>query len=88
MDTLRYLYIYLQKDMDPQVERTGIALLLKIAQAAANVFVQQQANIALEAMVLNCSSGRVLNPLLNAGLRYDKIGGSKSVNKFSCIQWK
>lgn len=69
MDTLVYLYVYLQKDMDNQAERTGRVLLLKIAQANANVFIQQQANLALEAMVKNCSPGRVLTTLLNTGLK-------------------
>ncbi|XP_027141907.1 TOG array regulator of axonemal microtubules protein 2 isoform X3 [Larimichthys crocea] len=70
MDTLVYLYVYLQKDMDNQAERTGRVLLLKIAQANANVFIQQQANLALEAMVKNCSPGRVLTTLLNTGLNH------------------
>lgn len=69
MDTMVYLYVYLQRDMDSQADKTGRALLLKIAQATTNVFVQQQANLALEAMVENCSPGRVLNALLNTGLR-------------------
>ncbi|TKS90191.1 TOG array regulator of axonemal microtubules protein 1 [Collichthys lucidus] len=70
MDTLLYLYVYLQKNMDNQAERTGRVLLLKIAQATANTFIQQQANLALEAMVKNCSPGRVLTTLLNTGLNH------------------
>ncbi len=69
MDTIVYLYVYLQRDMDSQAERTGRALLLKIAQSAASSFIQQQANVALEALVQNCSPGRALNALLNTGLR-------------------
>lgn len=69
MDTLLYMYVYLQKDMDNQAERTGRVLLLKIAQANANAFIQQQANLALEAMVKNCSPSRVLTTLLNTGLK-------------------
>ncbi|XP_026228475.1 TOG array regulator of axonemal microtubules protein 2-like [Anabas testudineus] len=68
MHTLVCLYMYLQKNMDPQAERSSHALLLKIAQSSANAFIQQQANAALEAMVLCCSPGRVLNALLNTGL--------------------
>lgn len=69
METLVYLYSYLQKDMDTQVDRSSQALLVKIAQSSANAFIQEQANVALEALVLSCSPGRVLNALLNTGLR-------------------
>lgn len=69
MDTMGYLYVYLQKDMDTQAERTGRTLLQKIAQSNANLFVQQQANKALEALAQNCSPARVLTTLLNNGLR-------------------
>ncbi|XP_076613040.1 TOG array regulator of axonemal microtubules protein 1-like [Chaetodon auriga] len=68
IDTFRYLYIYLQKNMDLLVERTGVCLLQRIAQSNANNFIQQQVNVALEVMVQNCSSGRVLSLLLNTGL--------------------
>lgn len=68
MDTMVYLYIYLQRDMDPQVERTGSALLLKIA-ASSNAFIKQAANKALESLVQNCSTNRILTTLLNTGLR-------------------
>ncbi|XP_024864217.1 TOG array regulator of axonemal microtubules protein 1-like isoform X2 [Kryptolebias marmoratus] len=70
IDTLGSLYTHLQKDMDVQVERTGRALLLRVAQASANIFVQQQANLALEAMVKNCSPARMLTALLNTGLSH------------------
>nr|XP_046229292.1 crescerin-like protein che-12 [Scatophagus argus] len=70
MDTMAYLYVYLGEDMDTQVERTGRALLLRIAQANANVFLQQQASKALEALVENCNPGRILTTLLNTGLSH------------------
>ncbi|XP_051264665.1 TOG array regulator of axonemal microtubules protein 1-like [Dicentrarchus labrax] len=70
MDTMGYLYVYLQKDMDTQAERTGRTLLQKIAQSNANLFVQQQANKALEALAQNCSPARVLTTLLNNGLSH------------------
>ncbi|GLD65385.1 uncharacterized protein AKAME5_002931700 [Lates japonicus] len=54
MNTLAELYVHLQKAMDPEAERTGRALLLKLAQTT-NAFIHQQANLALDAMVENCS---------------------------------
>ena len=69
METMAYLYVYMQKAMDCQAERTGLALLQKIAQSNANPFIQRQANMALEAMVENCSPNRVLITLVNSGLR-------------------
>ncbi|XP_070843774.1 TOG array regulator of axonemal microtubules protein 2-like [Chaetodon trifascialis] len=67
IDTLRYLYVYLRKNMDALVERTGVCLLQRIAQSNANDFIQQRVNMALQAMVQNCSSGRHLS-VLNTGL--------------------
>ncbi len=69
METMVYLYVYMQETMDRHAERTGRALLQKIAQANANPFIQRQANMALEAMVENCSPNRVLITLVNSGLR-------------------
>ena len=68
MKTLGDLYLHLQKTMDPEVEGTGRALLLKLAQTT-NAFIHQQANQALDAMVENCSHGRTVTTLLNTGLR-------------------
>lgn len=67
MDTVAYLYAYLQREMDPQVERTGHALLLRTAQVTG--FIQQHANNALSFLVENCSPYRVLKILVNTGLR-------------------
>ncbi|XP_051800793.1 TOG array regulator of axonemal microtubules protein 1-like [Acanthochromis polyacanthus] len=67
MDTIRCLYVHLQKGMDTEANWTGQALLLKISQACGNAFLQQQASEALEALVQNCSPGRVLPVLLNTG---------------------
>ncbi|XP_042356730.1 crescerin-like protein che-12 [Plectropomus leopardus] len=69
MNTVAELYIHLKKAMDPEVEGTGRALLLKLA-ASTNAFIQQQANLALDAMVGNCSHGRILSVLLNTGLNH------------------
>ena len=68
MNILADLYLHLQKTMDPEVEGTGRALLLKLAQTT-NAFIHQQANLALDAMVENCSYGRIVRALFNAGLR-------------------
>nr|XP_033503004.1 uncharacterized protein LOC117269794 [Epinephelus lanceolatus] len=69
MDTLAELYVHLQKAMDPEAEGTGRALLLKLAQATS-AFIHQQANLALDALVDNCSHGRIVSALLNAGLSH------------------
>ncbi|XP_045897077.1 crescerin-like protein che-12 isoform X1 [Micropterus dolomieu] len=69
MNTLAELYVQLQKAMDPEAEGTGRALLLKLAQTR-NAFIQQQANLALDAMVQSCSHGRIVNALLNTGLSH------------------
>uniref|UniRef100_UPI0037E83F1F TOG array regulator of axonemal microtubules protein 1-like n=1 Tax=Semicossyphus pulcher TaxID=241346 RepID=UPI0037E83F1F len=69
MNTLAGLYVHLQKAMDPEVESTGQTLLLKLAQTTS-VFIHQQANHALDAMVENCSHSRVLSALLNKGLSH------------------
>ncbi len=69
MDTMAYLYVYMQTAMDHQAEWAGRALLQRIAQANANAFIQRQANVALEALVKNCSPNRVLPVLVKTGLR-------------------
>ncbi|KAL7389512.1 hypothetical protein ABVT39_005534 [Epinephelus coioides] len=69
MDTLAELYVHLQKAMDPEAEGTGRALLLKLAQTTS-AFIHQQANLALDALVDNCSHGRIVSALLNAGLSH------------------
>ncbi|CAG5992774.1 unnamed protein product [Menidia menidia] len=68
IDTMASLYTNLQKNMDNEVERTGRCLILRIAQATVNTFVQQQVNLALAALVHNCSPGRVLTVLLHIGV--------------------
>ncbi|XP_044077544.1 uncharacterized protein LOC122887917 [Siniperca chuatsi] len=69
MNTLAELCVHLQKAMDPEAEGTGRALLLKLAQTT-NAFIHQQANLALDAMVQNCSHGRIVSTLLNTGLSH------------------
>ncbi|XP_034096697.1 TOG array regulator of axonemal microtubules protein 2-like [Gymnodraco acuticeps] len=66
MDALADLHSYLGKMMDPEVERTGGALLLKLAQTT-NAFILQQAHLALDVLVKGSSPGRVMNVLLNIG---------------------
>lgn len=68
ISTVTDLYIHLGKAMDPEVEGTGRALLLKLAQTK-NAFIHQQVNLALDAMVVHCTHRRVVSALLNTGLR-------------------
>ncbi|XP_034544644.1 TOG array regulator of axonemal microtubules protein 2-like [Notolabrus celidotus] len=70
VDTVGYLHVYLQKDMDPLADQTGSALLRKIAQSSANAFLLKQAIKALDSLVLNCSPGPVLNVLFGTGLSH------------------
>ncbi|XP_044027057.1 TOG array regulator of axonemal microtubules protein 2-like [Siniperca chuatsi] len=69
MDTIAELHLNLGRAMDPEAERTGRALLLKLAQTT-NAFIHQQANLALDALVEGCSTGRVMSALLNTGLSH------------------
>lgn len=66
--TLAEMYAHLQRTMDDMVEETGSVLILKVSES--NNVVQQQANLALDTMVKNCSPGRTMNALLNAGLSH------------------
>jgi len=66
MDALADLHSYLGKMMDPEVERTGGALLQKLAQTT-NAFILQQVHLALDVLVKGSSPGRVMNVLLNIG---------------------
>ncbi|KAL7380918.1 hypothetical protein ABVT39_025972 [Epinephelus coioides] len=67
MNTVAELYGHLQRAMDLEVEGTGQALLLKLA---SNNFIQQQANLALDAIVANCSHGHILSALFNTRLSH------------------
>nr|XP_046266867.1 TOG array regulator of axonemal microtubules protein 1-like isoform X2 [Scatophagus argus] len=69
VSTLAELYVHLQTAMDPEAEGTGRALLLKLAQTT-NEFIHQQVNLALDALVQNCSHGRTVSALLNTGLSH------------------
>ncbi|KAM7394983.1 hypothetical protein PAMA_006633 [Pampus argenteus] len=69
INTLSDMYLHLQKTMDPEVERTGRTLLLKLA-STTNAFVHQQVNLALDAMVENCSHGRNVTTLVKTGLSH------------------
>ncbi|KAM7394985.1 hypothetical protein PAMA_006635 [Pampus argenteus] len=69
INTLSDMYLHLQKTMDPEVERTGRTLLLKLA-STTNAFVHQQVNLALDAMVENCSHGRNVTTLVSTGLSH------------------
>lgn len=68
MNIIAELYVALQKAMDPKVESTGRALLLKFG-TTTNAFIHQEANHALDAMVENCSPGRVVTVLLSTALK-------------------
>lgn len=69
MDTIAELHLHLKKAMDTEAERTGRALLLKLAQTT-NVFIHQQANLALDALVESSSPGRVMTVFYNTGLSH------------------
>lgn len=68
MATLREMYAHLQSTMDEMVEEIGRVLLLKASES--NAFIQQQANLTLNTLVENCSPGRTMHMLLNAGLSH------------------
>ncbi|KAI9540883.1 hypothetical protein NQZ68_036219 [Dissostichus eleginoides] len=69
IDTVADLHTHLGKIMDPEVERTGGALLLKLAQTT-NAFIHQQANFALDALVQGSSPARIMNVLFNMGSKH------------------
>ncbi|XP_018529340.1 uncharacterized protein LOC108881720 [Lates calcarifer] len=69
MDSIAELHLRLGKAMDPESDRTGRALLLKLAQTTST-FIHQQANLALDALVEGCSPSRVVSALLNTGLSH------------------
>ena len=71
METIAALHVHLGKAMDPEAETTGRALLLKLAQTTSS-FIHEQVDLALDALVENCSPGRVVSVLLNTGLRYEE----------------
>lgn len=74
----------MQKEININLERTHQTLIMRITQANAQctvpVFIQQQGNLALEALEQNCNWGRVLTALLNIGLRSDP--NEASTNKY------
>ncbi|KAL7380917.1 hypothetical protein ABVT39_025972 [Epinephelus coioides] len=78
MNTVAELYGHLQRAMDLEVEGTGQALLLKLA---SNNFIQQQANLALDAIVANCSHGHILSALFNTRLSLYFIFLNLKLNK-------
>lgn len=63
MDTMGHMYFHLDKNMDKHVTRTAGVLLHKVGEA--NKFIRVEVEQALEKMVRKCSSGPVLNVLLN-----------------------
>ncbi|XP_031177275.1 uncharacterized protein LOC116065776 [Sander lucioperca] len=69
MATIAKVHVHLGRAMDPEAKWTGRVLLLKLAQTN-NVFIKEQANLALDALVEGCSPGRILNVLLDTGLRH------------------
>lgn len=71
INTLADLFVHFKKAMDPDVDNTCKALLLKLKLTKMkSVFINEQVNEALSAMVQHCSHGRVLNSLLKNGMRY------------------
>ncbi|XP_028453007.1 proteoglycan 4 isoform X2 [Perca flavescens] len=69
MGTGAELHAHLGRAMDTEAEWTGRVLLLKLAKTT-NSFLQQQANLALDALVEGCSPGRIINVLLDTGLSH------------------
>ncbi|XP_062846931.1 TOG array regulator of axonemal microtubules protein 1-like [Trichomycterus rosablanca] len=68
MSTLAHLFAHLQRAMDPELDGTALVLLQKSGESSQ--FVKGDAEMALNAMVISCSSGRVLNALLAGGLSH------------------
>lgn len=68
MATLGEMYAHLQRTMDDMVEEIGRVLIVKASES--NAFIQQQANLTLDTLVENCSPGRTMHMLLNAGLSH------------------
>ncbi|XP_028422434.1 TOG array regulator of axonemal microtubules protein 1-like [Perca flavescens] len=81
MATVAKLHVHLGRAMDPEANWTGRILLLKLAQTT-NAFVQEQANLALDALVEGCSPGRILDVLLDTGLwhRCAAVRGSTALH--------
>ncbi|KAF1381372.1 hypothetical protein PFLUV_G00153250 [Perca fluviatilis] len=69
MGTVAELHAHLGRAMDTEAQWTGRVLLLKLAKTT-NSFLQQQANLALDALVEGCSPGRIINVLLDTGLSH------------------
>ncbi|XP_062873231.1 uncharacterized protein LOC134334722 isoform X2 [Trichomycterus rosablanca] len=67
MTTLAHLYAHLQRAMDPELDGTALVLLHKAGESSQ--FVKEDADMALNAMVIGCSPARVLNALLAGGLK-------------------
>lgn len=67
IEAVEELFIQFKNAMDPELEGTCHVLLQKLAQTTA--FMHKPVNLALDAMVQNCSSGRIVSALLNTGLR-------------------
>ncbi|XP_047446205.1 uncharacterized protein LOC125011175 [Mugil cephalus] len=81
IDTLIFFCVRLRSVLDTEVEWIGRALLLKIAQSSASRFLQEKANLALEAVVRHCHPNRVLTVLLHMGLRHPSIAVRTSTAK-------
>lgn len=70
INTLADLYLHMKKTMDPEVDGTCDALLLRLKLTKMkSAYINEQVNEALTAMVQHCSQGRVLNALLKNRLR-------------------
>ncbi|XP_031179199.1 uncharacterized protein LOC116067048 isoform X1 [Sander lucioperca] len=69
MGTIAELHAHLGRAMDTEAQWIGRVLLLKFAQTTKS-FIHEQANLALDALVEGCSPGRIINVLLDTGLRH------------------
>ncbi|KAG9261039.1 TOG array regulator of axonemal microtubules protein 1-like [Astyanax mexicanus] len=66
--TMAHLFTHLQCDMDSEVEVAARTLLHKAGETS--LFIRQGVELALSTMVLSCSPGRVLQGLLDGGIRH------------------
>ncbi|XP_076855132.1 uncharacterized protein LOC143510037 isoform X2 [Brachyhypopomus gauderio] len=68
MTTLAHMFAHLRRAMDPEAEAAARVLLHKAGDSS--LFIREDVDLALGAMVQSCSPRRVINALLAGGLRH------------------
>ncbi|XP_076841159.1 TOG array regulator of axonemal microtubules protein 1-like isoform X2 [Brachyhypopomus gauderio] len=68
MTTLAHLFANLRRAMDPEAEAAARVLLHKAGDSS--LFIREDVDLALDAMVQSCSPRRVIHALLAGGLRH------------------